>query len=185
MERAKGVTELLIRWGEGDQSALDALAPLVQSELRKIAQGYLGRERHGHTLQPTALVNEAWLRLVRQDRPSLENRRRFYALAAQVMRNVLVDYARRAGAGKRNAVLVPLESTIAGDGADLERLLALDEALRQLAQVSPRQARIVELRYFGGLDLDEIAQLLDVSPSTITRERQAAEAWLSRAVARP
>ena len=184
MEGTGGVTELLVRWGGGDRSALETLAPLVQTELRRIAQAYLDRERGGHTLQPTALVNEAWLRLVRQERPALENRKRFFALAAQIMRNVLVDYARRATAGKRDASVVPLRDSMAGEQGDLDRFLGLDEALRQLAEVSPRQARIVELRYFGGLELEEIAEILEVSASTVSRERQTAEAWLSRAVAR-
>ena len=185
MDSSGGVTQLLTRWGRGDRSALDALAPLVQGELHKIAEGYLQRERGGHTLQPTALVNEAWLRLVRQDRPNLDNRKRFFALAAQVMRNVLVDYARRSTAGKRDAALVPLSEAVNAEGIEMDRFLALDEALGELERFSPRQARVIEMRYFGGLNLEEIAEVLEVSAATISRDQQAAEAWLSRAVARP
>ena len=178
------VTQLLARWREGDRGALDALAPIVHSELRQIADGYLRRERSGHTLQPTALVNEAWLRLVRQDQPNFENRKRFFALAAQVMRHVLVDYARAARAGKRgSATRVTLHEPMGAAPADFEQFLALDHALDQLARVSPRQAKIVEMRYFGGLNGEEMADLLGVSAATISREQVAAEAWLSRAVA--
>jgi RNA polymerase sigma-70 factor (ECF subfamily) len=169
------VTQLLSRWGEGDRGALDSLAPIVHSELRQIAEGYLRRERSGHTLQPTALVNEAWLRLVRQDQPSFENRRRFFALAAQVMRHILVDYART---HKRT---IPQDAPSAAT-TDFEQFLALDQALAQLAQASPRQARIIEMRYFGGLNGEEIAELLDVSAATVSRDQAAAEAWLARVV---
>jgi len=155
---------------------------MVDAELRRIADRYLQRERSGHTLQPTALVNEAWLRLVRQDRPNFENRQRFFALAAQMMRHVLVDYARRAGATKRSGERVELHDTIADGGLQLDRFLVLDQALDHLARFSPRQANVIELHYFGGLKLDEIAHLLGVSAATISREQQAAEAWLSQAV---
>lgn len=176
------VTLLLARWREGDRAALDTLAPIVQCELRQIADGYLRRERSGHTLQPTALVNEAWLRLVRQDQPNFENRKRFFALAARVMRHVLVDYARAARTGKRDAALVEMQEPFGAAPADFDQFLALDQALDQLAQVSERQAKIVEMRYFGGLNGDEIAELLGVSAATISREQAAAEAWLGRAV---
>lgn len=177
------VTQLLARWQGGDPEALDALAPIVHSELRQIADGYLRRERNGHTLQPTALVNEAWLRLVRQDQPNFENRKRFFALAARVMRHVLVDYARAARAGKRAAATrVTLHDAMGAATTNLEQFLALDHALDQLAKVSPRQARIIEMRYFGGMTGDEIAEVLDVSPATVSREQVSAEAWLSRAV---
>ena len=176
------VTQLLTRWREGDREALDTLAPIVHSELRQIADGYLRRERSGHTLQPTALVNEAWLRLVRQEQPSFENRKRFFALAAQMMRHVLVDYARAARSGKRDATRVTMHEPFGAAPADFEQFLALDEALEQLARVSGRQAKIIEMRYFGGLTGEEIAELLSVSPATISREQTAAEAWLSRAI---
>jgi RNA polymerase sigma-70 factor (ECF subfamily) len=184
VKRQKGeVTQLLAQWGEGDPDALQALAPIVHSELRRIANGYLRRERSGHTLQPTALVNEAWLRLVGQAHPDFEDRTRFFALAARVMRNVLVDYARAARTSKRGpATRVALNDTMGAAPADFERFLALDQALDQLARVSPRQASIIELRYYSGLSGEEIAGLLGVSAPTISREQTAAEAWLGRAV---
>jgi RNA polymerase sigma factor (TIGR02999 family) len=177
------VTLLLSRWREGDSEALDTLAPIVHAELRQIADAYLRRERSGHTLQPTALVNEAWLRLVRQDRPDFENRKCFFALAAQVMRHVLVDYARAARTHKRDAgARVAVPNAVPASDTDLEQFLALDQALEQLAQASPRQAKIIEMRYFGGLNGDEIAELLSVSAATISRDQAAAEAWLGRVV---
>jgi RNA polymerase sigma factor (TIGR02999 family) len=180
------VTQLLTRWRQGDRDALDLLAPMVHAELRQLADGYLRLERGGHTLQPTALVNEAWLRLVKEDRPDFENRKRFFALAAQVMRHVLVDYARAARAGKRGSgSRVTLQDAMGAASAGVEEFLALDQALEQLARVSPRQASIVEMRYFGGLTGEEIADVLGVSPATISREQSAAEAWLSRAVVDP
>ena len=180
------VTQLLARWREGDRGALDTLAPLVHSELRRIAEGYLRSERGGHTLQPTALVNEAWLRLVRKEQPDFENRRRFFALAARVMRHVLVDYARAAHAGKRGAAAcVGLDEPAGAVATDFDRFLALDEALDQLARVSPRQANIIEMRYFSGLSGNEIAGLLGISAVTVSREQAAAEAWLGCVMASP
>jgi len=179
-----GVTQLLARWADGDQSALDALMPVVYAELRKIADAYLRRERSDHTLQPTALVHEAWLRLVKQDGGQFNHRKQFFALAAQVMRRILVDHARAANAGKRGGGATPLtldESAMAGAAPAVE-LLALDEALAQLAVASPRQARVIELRYFGGLDLNEVAEVLGVSAPTISRDQKAAEAWLAQAM---
>jgi RNA polymerase sigma factor (TIGR02999 family) len=179
------ITQLLERWARGDRDALDSLAPLVQGELRSIADAYLRHERSGHTLQPTALVNEAWLRLVNQDRPDFESRRRFFALAAKVMRQILVDYARSARAGKRGGGELPisLPDSLSAGGTGLEEFLALNEALDQLASFSPRQAQVIEMRYFGGLNVDESAGLLGVSPATISREQRSAEAWLGRAMA--
>jgi len=176
------VTDLLARWSDGDRGALESLTPLVYDELRKIAHGYLRRERDGHTLQPTALVNEAWIRMIRQDGPNFENRKRFFALAARIMRNVLVDYARGARSGKRAGARVTLSDTVAVTAAGLDQFLALDEALEKLARFSPRQAQVIEMRHFGGLNLDEISDLLGVSAATISREQHAAEAWLSRAI---
>src|SRR5580704_6927950 len=151
------ITQLLVRWAEGDRSALDSLTPAVYSELRQIAEGYLRRERGGHTLQPTALVNEAWLRLAKAAKLSFENRKQFFGLAAQIMRQVLVDYARGANAGKRGggASSIALNELEIGASVDLDRFLALDEAIDRLAVFSPRQARIVELRYFAGLNGEE------------------------------
>jgi RNA polymerase sigma factor (TIGR02999 family) len=183
-ERQGQITQLLVRWAKGDRSALDLLTPVVYSELRKIAEGYLRRERGGNTLQPTALVNEAWLRLAKPAQLSFENRKQFFGLAAQVMRQVLVDYARGAHADKRGGgeAALPLVGVEIGASTDLDQFLALDQAINRLAAFSPRQARIIELRYFAGLNLEEIADLLAISPATISRERKSAEAWLSRAM---
>jgi RNA polymerase sigma factor (TIGR02999 family) len=176
------ITQLLVRWAEGDRAALDALTPVVYSELRKIAEGYLRRERDGHTLQPTALVNEAWMRLAKPAQLSFANRKQFFGLAAQVMRQVLVDYARGASAEKRGGgeASLPLTGLEIGASTDLDQFLALDQAIDRLAAFSPRQARIIELRYFAGLKLEEMADLLGVSPATISREQTSAEAWLCR-----
>ena len=175
------VTQLLVRWAEGDRAALDLLTPVVYGELRKIAEGYLRRERPGHTLQPTALVNEAWLRMAKLAQLSFDNRKQFFSLSAHVMRQVLVDYARKARTTKRGSgePALPLEDLDPGTFSDLEVFLALDEAISRLAQFSPRQARIIELRYFAGLNGDEMAELLEVSPASISREQKSAEAWLS------
>jgi RNA polymerase sigma-70 factor, ECF subfamily len=177
------VTQLLARWAEGDRAALDALTPIVYGELRKIADAFLRRERDGHTLQPTALVHEAWLRLMKQDQPAFDHRKQFYALAAQMMRRILVDHARavnaeKRGGGSSKTDLDEDRAVDAGAGRIVE-FLALDQALTQLARVSTRQAQVIELRYFAGLNLDEIAELLGVSPATISRDQRSAEAWLS------
>lgn len=178
------VTHLLARWTEGDGTALDELMALVYSELRQLADGYLHQERRGHTLQPTALVHEAWLRLVKQDRPSFQHRKQFFGLATQVMRRVLVDHARTVNAEKRGGgmVTVPLSESLGARSVRTVELLALDQALNHLATVSERQARVIELRYFGGLNLEEMADLLGVSPATVSRDQKFAEAWLSHAL---
>ena len=178
------ITRLLVRWTEGDRAALDLLTPVVYSEMRKIAEGYLRRERSGHTLQPTALVNEAWLRLAKPGHLSFENRKQFFGLAAQIMRQVLVDYARGARAAKRGGgdQAISLGELEVGSCSDLDAFLALDEAINRLAAFSPRQARIIELHYFGGLTGAEMADLLEVSAATVSREQKSAEAWLSRAM---
>jgi RNA polymerase sigma factor (TIGR02999 family) len=181
------VTELLARWAQGDRSALDGLMPIVYAELRKIADGYLRRERTGHTLQPTALVNEAWLRLVRQDGLQFDHRKQFYALAAQAMRRILVDHARAASADKRGggAQRTPLTADV-GTGANRTvELLALDEALDQLSRVSPRQAQVIELRYFAGLTVEEIGAVVGASAATISRDQRTAEAWLGHVMSQP
>jgi RNA polymerase sigma factor (TIGR02999 family) len=181
------VTQLLAEWASGNRAALDALTPIVYRELRQIAGAYLSRERSGHTLQPTALVHEAWMRLANTDHPSFAHRKQFYALAAQIMRRILVDHARAANADKRGggAIRTTLGAAdAAAEGATIVDLLALDEALEQLRAVSERQARVVELRYFGGLTVEEIADLVGVSPATISREQKAAEAWLGHMIAR-
>jgi RNA polymerase sigma factor (TIGR02999 family) len=181
------VTQLLARWADGDRTALDRLMPMVYTELRKIADGYLRRERTGHTLQPTALVHEAWLRLVRQDGLEFRHRKQFYALAAQAMRRILVDHARALAADKRGGGSIRTAFNDEATPAAIDRtveLLALDEALQELGRVSPRQAQVIELRYFGGLNLDEMADLLEVSPATISRDQKTAEAWLAHVMNR-
>ncbi len=160
--------------------------PIVYSELRQIADAYLRRERSDHTLQPTALVHEAWLKLVRQDNKRFEHRKQFYGLAAQVMRRILVDHARAMKADKRGggARITTLTDGVAGAGSPVLELLALDEALTSLGRVSPRQAQVIELRYFGGLNVEEIADMLNVSPATVSRDQRTAEAWLSHSISR-
>lgn len=184
-DRPGDVTQLLSMWAGGDRAALDTLMGVVYGELRQIAGGYLHREHEGHTLQPTALVHEAWMRLVNQHRPSFEHRKQFFGLAAQVMRRVLVDHARAAKAGKRGGGM-PMAVLNDADGKHDTRivdLLALDQALGQLARMHARQARVVELRYFGGLNVDEMAELLGVSAATVSRDQKVAEAWLTHRLA--
>jgi RNA polymerase sigma factor (TIGR02999 family) len=178
-ESAPSVTSLLRAWSAGDPEAERRLVPLVYGELRRRAGAYLRRERPGHTLQPTALVHEAWLRLAGQD-VDWRNRSQFFGMASQLMRRILVDHARRRRAARRGGGLqVPLEEAMGapaeGDRVDLIRL---DEALTELAELDPRQGRIVELRFFGGLTTEETAGLLQVSPATIKRDWTVAKAWL-------
>ena len=179
-----GVTDLLVHWSEGDQEALNKLIPLVYDELHKLASRYLRRERRDHTLQTTAVVHEAYLKLVNQRDANFENRLHFFAVAAQIMRRILVDYARRHHASKRGGDLYKLsldEALVTSEekGADL---LAIDEALDRLAAIDPRQSRVVELRIFAGLTLEETAQALNISPSTVRREWSTAKAWLHRQI---
>jgi len=179
-EDGKGeVTQLLDRWAHGDRAAFETMAGVVHRELRQIAEAYLRRERPGHTLQPTALVNEAWLRLVRQDPVSIHNRKHFFALAAHIMRNVLAAHARTRHAAKRGGERPanPVECG-AGNLCAFEDFLNLDEALNRLSSQRPRVAEILELRYFGGLTVEEIASQLKVSVSTVVRNLRSAEAWL-------
>jgi RNA polymerase sigma factor (TIGR02999 family) len=182
-ESGRDVTQLLEQWADGNRGALDALMPVVYGELRKIADGYLRRERAGHTLQPTALVNEAWLRLVKTDDPSFAHRSQFFALAAQMMRRILVDHARAVNADKRggDAIKTSLDA-VPGVSSQTVELIALHEALEQLAAASPRQARVIELRYFGGLGVEEMAGVLGVSAATVSRDQKTAEAWLGMAM---
>jgi RNA polymerase sigma-70 factor (ECF subfamily) len=178
------VTQLLAQWGQGDRAALDAATRIVYSELRKIAESYLQQERAEHTLQPTALINEAYLRLVKEEYPSFENRKKFFAFSARLMRQVLVDHARSASAEKRGGSVakVPLNEAMDFVPDRAHEFLALNEALESLARLSPRKAQVIELRYFGGLNVEETAQVLDVSIATISREQRMAEAWLSEAM---
>ena len=181
----KQVTELLLRWKRGDQKSLQDLLPLVYSELRRLAQRHLRGERSDHTLQCTALVHEAYLRLVKPSSLQVESRGHFFALASQLMREVLVDYARSRKAGKRDGG-TRLTLDEAGDlsqSRDVD-LLALDDALNQLSRISPRQSRIVEMRYFGGLSIEETSEFLGVSSATVERDWTVARAWLHRQINR-
>ena len=176
------VSVLLQAWGRGDLEAREKLMPLVYSELRRRAAAYLRRERTDHTLQPTALVNEAYLRLIGQQDVVWQNRAHFCGIAAQMMRRILVDHARGRGRGKRlgAGVRVTLDESVGkADPPDCE-LLLLDQALDELSSIDPQQARIVELRYFGGLTESEVADVLTVSRSTVTREWTIAKGWLYR-----
>lgn len=176
------VTALLTRWRDGDARALDELVPLVYVQLRQLADHYLRQERDGHTLQPTALVHEAYLRLAEQNQAGFNNRIHFYGAAANVMRRILVDHARRRLAAKRGAGVVtqPLDEALdAGIDPTID-FIALDEALTRLAAHSPNPARVVELRYFGGLSVDETATLLGVAPVTVKRHWAFARIWLHR-----
>ena len=176
------VTQLLLEWNEGDGSALDRLLPIVYAELHRVAESYLRRERPGHTLQATALINEAYMRLVGAQNVRWENREQFFGISAKLMRRVLVDHARGAHAVKRggNPQNLPLdEATLVVQERD-EDLLLLDEALDRLAEVDAEACRIVELRYFAGLTIDETAELLNLSPTTVKREWASARAFLHR-----
>jgi RNA polymerase sigma factor (TIGR02999 family) len=180
--QSASATDLLLAWGRGEPDACDRLMPLVYDELRRLAAGYMRSEPAGHTLQATALVNEAYLRLVEVERIQLENRAHFFALAARMMRRLLVDAARARGNEKRGGDLrkVPLEeaATVPADaGLDLA---ALDDALRKLEAVHPRKVRVVELRFFAGLSVDEVADSLDVSSDTVKRDWRFAKLWLLR-----
>jgi len=178
------VTALLQEWSRGDRGALEKLTPIVYEELRRIAAGYMQKERRGHTLQPTALVNEAYVRLIGQNRVSWQNRAHFFGIAAELMRRILIDYARRRQADKRGAdrIRVATDVEIAGS-KDLDfDMLAIDGALSRLERLDAPQARIVELRFFGGLTVEETAKVAGVSTATVKREWRTARAWLRREV---
>jgi RNA polymerase sigma-70 factor (ECF subfamily) len=181
-DRSSTVSGLLQAWGQGDLQARDELLPLVYRELRQRAAGYLRHERRDHTLQPTALVNEAFLRLVGQKRVAWQNRAHFLGVAAQMMRRILVDHARTHRAAKRphSAYQVALDDHVAVTEPRSCELLALDHALDELTTFDPRMAQIMELRYFGGLSEQEVAEVLSTSRSTVTREWQTARTWLYR-----
>ena len=179
---AHEITRLLQAWSEGEQSALERLIPLVYEELHRLAHHYMARERSGHTLQTTALLNEAYLRLVDSAKPSWQSRAHFFAASAQVMRRILVDWARSRQALKRGGEAQPLdleEALVVADapGADL---VALDDALRALAALDPRKSEVVELRFFGGLSVEETAGVLKVSSETVLRDWKFAKSWLRR-----
>lgn len=176
------VTQLLMDWSDGNTAALKELMPLVYRELRKLARQYLKRERDGHTLQTTDLVHEAYLKLVDQRRVQWQNRTHFFGVAAELMRRILVDHARRHKRAKRGGGL-PLLSLSQANMVSRQPtvdVIALDEALTRLAQVDERKARIVELRFFGGLEVDEVAEFLKISTPTVMREWKMAKAWLHR-----
>ena len=178
--RQHEITELLAEWRDGNQSALDELYPLVYNELHRLARRYMSRERKGHTLQTTALINEAYVRLVDQKNVQWANRSHFFAISAQIMRRILIDHARRYGYAKRGggAKQVSLEEVAAIVPEQGRELIRLDEALKSLAERDPRRSQVVELRYFGGLNNEEIAGVLNVSQNTVTRDWNMARAWL-------
>ena len=183
MSTPTGVTQLLIDWSKGDQAALDQLMPLVYSELRRLASNYLRRERQGHTLQPTALVNEAYLKLVDQRSAKWQNRAQFFGISAQLMRRILVDHARQHRAAKRGgSEQQRLSITSAEKFAKQSEidLLALNEALDELTKMDPQQARIVELKFFGGLSIEETSEVLGIGHATVERDWKMARAWLRR-----
>ena len=179
---AQRVTELLLAWGEGDDAALRQLIPLVHAELRRMARRDMAGERRGHTLQPTALVNEVYLRLVDLDRIRWQNRVHFMAVAARLMRRVLIDIARSRGYQKRGGDVqrVAFDEPLLVDVSRGHDLLALDEALDELARVDSRKSQIVVMRFFGGLSVEEVATALDISTATVTRDWKFAKSWLLR-----
>ena len=180
------MTELLARWGNGDRNALDALTPLVYNELRRLAGSYLRRERPGHTLEGTGLVHEAYLKLIGQREVEWRNRNQFFGIAAEMIRRILVDHARAKVAAKRggaNAKISLDEALTPADERD-ENLVALDDSLQALAAADPQQSRVVELRYFAGLSIEETAAALDISPATVKRDWTMAKAFLKREMLR-
>jgi RNA polymerase sigma factor (TIGR02999 family) len=174
------VTELLIKWSQGDKAALDELMPVIHSELRRLARRYMARERPDHTLQTTALINEAYLRLVDQQGVEWQDRAHFFAVSAQIMRHILVDHARKYQSDKRGAGAqkIPLDEVTVANQQRAAELVTLDHALNELAAIDPRQSQIVELRFFGGLTVEETAEVLKIAPVTVTREWRTAKAWL-------
>jgi RNA polymerase sigma factor (TIGR02999 family) len=176
------LSHLLQRWSDGDNGALEQLMPLVYGELRRMARRYMRQQPSSHTLQATALIHEAYLRLAGQEDKRWENRAHFFGVAAQAMRHILVDYARARNTGKRGGetLTVSLEEGAIVSKERAAELVALDDALAELARLSPRQARVVELRHFGGLSVEETAEVLKVSVDTVTRDWRQAKAWLHR-----
>jgi RNA polymerase sigma factor (TIGR02999 family) len=174
------ITQLLAEWSDGNQSALDELYPLVYDELHRLARRYMSRERQDHTLQTTALINEAYVRLVDQRNVHWANRSHFFAISAQIMRRILIDHARRHAYAKRGggAQQVSLDEAATVTRSAGAELIRLDEALKSLAEMDPRRSQVVELRYFGGLNNEEIAGVLNISENTVTRDWNMARAWL-------
>ena len=176
------ISRLLTKWSSGDKAALDELIPLVYPELRRLARLYMGRENSAHTLQTSALINEAYLRLVNQQDVEWQNRAHFFAVAAQVMRHILVDHARKYRYSKRGGGTehIPLDELAVACDERATELIALDDALNRLASIDSRKSQIVELRFFGGLTVEETAEVMKLAPITIMREWRAAKAWLAR-----
>ena len=176
------VTQLLLAWSAGDRAALDRLIPLVHAELHTLAKRFMRRERAGHTLQTTALINEAYMRLIDAQEVRWQNRAHFFAIAARLMRQILVDFARARGYQKRGGAArrVELDEALVVSPGRNEDLVALDEALNALAEVDARKSRVVELRFFGGLNLEETAEALKISPDTVRRDWRLAKSWLLR-----
>jgi len=182
----KEITQLLIAWNQGDQRARDELMPLIYDELRRLARGHLRRERANHTLQPTALVHEAFIRLIDQSKVNWQNRAHFFGAAARLMRQILINHAEARRAAKRGGEaervsLNDVDHFAAGHEVDL---IALNEALNNLERIDPQQGQVVELRYFSGLTIEEIAEVIGVSPATVKREWSTARAWLRRELSR-
>jgi len=186
MDARPQVTRLLVDWKNGDRQAIELLTPIVYDELRRLARHYLRDERAADTLQPTALVNEAYLRLVAQDMPDWECRAHFFGVAAHLMRQILVDHARQHRSDKRGGGMptVPLEEALGFASAKSNDVLALDDALNALAAIDERKSKVIELRYFSGLSVEETARALNLSVATIGREQRMAEAWLHRELSR-
>ena len=176
------VTQLLRDWRSGDEKALESLLPHVYQELHAVAAAYMRRERPGHTLHPTELIHETYLRLIGSELPEIENRKHFYALAARQMRQVLVDHARRHRAGKRGSGRenIPIDEAVIYSHQRAAEFVALDDALEALSAVDPKKGRVVELRYFAGLTADEIADVVERSPASVSRDLRFAQAWLQR-----
>jgi RNA polymerase sigma factor (TIGR02999 family) len=184
MPKPDDVTQLLIAWGQGDQAAMDQLMPLVYDELRRLAKSHMRRERGANTLQTTALVHEAYLRLVDQKESNWQNRSHFFAIAAKMMRRILVDHARARQSRKRggDARQVAFDEALEVSGERAAEMVALDEALTELAEFDERKSRMVELRFFGGLSIEETAEVLGVSPGTVMRDWTLAKTWLQRRI---
>ena len=178
------VTQLLLAWSDGDNSALEKLIPLVYDELRRLARRYMVRERSGHTLQTTALVNEAYLRMVDLKEVQWQNRAHFFAVSAQLMRHILVDFARSRGYKKRGGgtVQIPIDDALDVSTHEPSDLIALDDALNSLAEIDARKSKVVEMRFFGGLSVEETAHVLKISPETVMRDWKMAKVWLLREI---
>ncbi len=181
-DRPAEITQLLLDWRGGSERAFEELLPLVYGELRRIARNYMRRQNPGHTLQTTALVNEAYMRLVDSNRVNWQDRNHFFAVSAQLMRRILVDFARKKNSQKRGGdhLIVTLDERVENLAETGTDLVALDEALSRLAEFSPRQSRVIELRFFAGLNEEQIAEVLDISARTVRRDWQIARAWLFR-----